>query len=409
MAHRTLLSFAVLLAFAGTARAQTPDFHTIQSDACARGDLFACSVLGLIYETGAGGERDLDRARELYERACTREIEAACLRLALLEEEPPADPATDPFTRFGRVADAETGAPIPNALIELPDVGVRRIADLQGRVDLGRLARGTHRIVVRRPGYDEVDGRLPVPWDSEFLLFMNAEVIEESAREGRVFGQVTDAATGAPLANVEVALLAPNPVLTISNENGRFAFGGIPPGRAEVRLSLIGYEERRQEVSIEAGRTVEVYASLATEPIRLEPIEVTVGSGYLERSGFYRRARSGAGYVLTRRDFDRMDLIELAEVFARVPGVVVEQTRQGARLVTRREVGRQGSGPCHLRAYLDGVPALDFDLNQVDPDAVEGLEVHQGLAAPIEYRNLTDPDGGNPCGVVLIWTTRGGT
>ena len=409
MAHRTLVSFAVLLACAGAVHAQTPDFHTVHADACAYGDLRACAVLGLIYETGAGGVRDLDRALELYDRACARGVEAACVRLGLLEDEPPADPTSDPFVRFGRVADAETGAPIPNALVELPGVELRRIADMQGRVDLGRLARGTYRIVVRRPGYEDINGQLPVPWDSEFVLFMYAEAIDESPREGRVFGQVTDATTGAPLANVEVTLLAPDPVVTISNEDGRFAFGGIAPGRAEVRMIHLGYEERRQQLSIEAGRTMEVYASLSTRPIELEPIEVTVGSPYLERSGFYRRARAGSGYVLTRRDFEMMELIELADVFARVPGVAVERTRQGTRVVTRRERGRQMPGFCLLRAYLDGVPVIDFDVNQVAPDAVEGLEIHQGLSAPIEYRNLTDPDGTNPCGVVLIWTTRGPT
>jgi hypothetical protein len=410
MAHRTLLSlsFAALLAFAGPAGAQRPTFQAEHTDACELGDLRSCSVLGLIYETGAGGVRDMGRALELYERACAREVEAACLRLALLEDQPPADPNADHFVRFGRVADAETGAPIPNALVELPGLGLRRTADPWGRVDLGRLPRGSHRISVRRGGYDEITGQLPVPWDSEFVLFMFPEVVDESPALGGVFGQVSDAATGAPIANVEVTLLAPNPVVTISNQDGRFAFGGVNPGRAEVRLSHIGYQERRQQLSVQGGRTVEVYASLSTRPIELEPIVVTIGSAYLDRSGFYRRARAGAGYVLTRRDFDGMNLIELSEVFARVPGVFVEQTRQGARVVTRREMGRDVPGACRLRPYLDGIPMTDWDVNQVRPDVIEGLEVHQGLAAPIEYRNLTDPDGTSPCGVVLIWTTRGG-
>jgi hypothetical protein len=72
-------------------------------------------------------------------------------------------------------------------------------------------------------------------------------------------------------------------------------------------------------------------------------------------------------------------------------------------------MGRETPGGCPLRPYVDGFPMLDWDLNQVHPDDVEGIEIHQGLAAPIEYRNLINPDGTHPCGVVLIWTTRGGT
>ena len=408
MAPRTSLPLALLLALAAPAASQTPDFHTEQADSCALGDLRSCSVLGLIYESGAGGVRDIGRATELYERACAREVEAACLRLELLSSQAVPAPS-DPFVRFGRVADAESGAPLANAIIELPNLDLRRIADQWGRVDLGRLPRGRHRILVRRYGYDEVTGELPVPWDSEFVLFMFPDEVDESPALGRVFGQITDAATGQPLANVEVTLLAPNPVQTITNPDGRFSFAGVPPGSAEVRVSMLGYEERREELRIQAGRTVEVYASLTTRPIELEPIEVVVGSAYLERSGFFHRARGGAGYVMTRRDLDRMQLLVLSEVFSRVPGVFVERTRFGVQLVSRREMGRDVPGACPLRAYVDGSPVLDFDLDTVHPDDVEGLEVHQGLAAPIEYRNLTNPDGTSPCGVVLIWTTRGGT
>jgi hypothetical protein len=408
MATRTLVPLVLLLALGASASAQTPDPQTMLADACDLGDLRSCSVLGLVYETGAGGVQDLGRALALYERACAREVEAACVRLELVDQDPPGPPPEDPFVRIGRVADVETGAPLANALIDLPDLRLRRVADEQGRLDLGRLPRGTHRIVARRFGYEELAGELPVPWEGEFLLLLYPEVADESPALGTVFGQVTDATSGAPLANVEVTLLAPNPMRTITNPDGRFGFGGVPPGDAEVRINLLGYAERRTDLDIQPGRTVEVYATLTMEPIELEPIEVTVASAYLDRSGFFRRARTGAGYLLTRRDFQLMDPLRVSEVFMRVPGVYVERTRRGSELVTRRPVARDRPGACHLRPYLDGMPMFEFDIDQLDPDYIEGIEVHQGLAAPIEYRNLLDPDGRYPCGVVLFWTTRGG-
>jgi hypothetical protein len=375
---------------------------------CDFGDLRSCSVLGLIYETGAAGIRDVPRALELYERACAREVDAACVRLDLATREG-AFPAVDPFVRVGQVADAETAAPLANALVELPNLDIRMVADPYGRVDLGRLPRGSHRIVVRRFGYDELVGTLPVPWESQFLLLMYSTEEPDLPTVGSVFGRVTDATSGEPLANVEVTLLAPNPVQTITNPDGRFSFGNVVPGTAEVRMRHLGYEERRRDLDVEAGRTVEVYATLSTQPIELEPMVVTVASSYLSRTGFFRRARGGAGYAFTQRDFASMDVLEVSQVFTRVPGVTVERTREGMRVVSRREMGRELPGPCQLRAYLDGVPMPDWDINQVRPDDVDGIEVHQGLAAPIEYRNLINPDGTHPCGVVLIWTTRGGT
>jgi hypothetical protein len=405
MAIRILLPIVALLAFAGPVRAQ--DFMTQHRSGCDMGDLRSCTVLGLIYETGAAGVRDVGRALELYGRACAREVQAACLRIDLVEQDTTIETEPDPFVRVGRVADAESGAPLDNALVDLPGLDMRRAVDEWGRVDLGRLPRGVHTIIVRRLGYEEVRGELPVPWDSEFVLFMYREVIDESVTLGTVFGQVTDAETGEPLANVEVVLLSPNPVRTMTNPQGRFSFGGVAPGTAEVRLNLLGYEERRTELDVTAGRTTEVYAALSVRPIELEPIEVVVASEYLDRTGFYRRARAGSGYLLTRRDLQAFEPMQVEEMFLTVPGVATAQMRWGAEVVTRRQTPSSGS-LCHLRPYLDGMPMMAWDVNQVRPEDVEGIEVYQGVAAPIEYQNLIDPDGRRPCGVVLIWTTRGG-
>jgi len=404
MATRTLLPLVALLTFAGPAGAQ--DFLTQHRSSCDMGDLRSCTVLGLIYETGAGGVRDMGRALELYGRACSREVQAACARIQLIEQDTMPDPEADPFVRLGRVADAENGAPLDNAIVDLPGLEMRRAADEWGRVDFGRLPRGVHTIIVRRLGYEEIRGELPVPWDTEFVLFMYPEVTDESATLGTVFGQVTDVDTGQPLANVEVVLLAPNPVRTMTNPQGRFTFGGVAPGSAEVRLNLIGYEERRTRLDVTPGRTTEVYAMLSVRAIELEPIEVVVASAYLDRTGFYRRARAGSGYLLTRRDLFAFDPVEVEQMFLTVPGVAIAQMRWGAEVVSRRETANNGN-PCHLRPYLDGMPMMAWDVNQVRAEDVEGIEVYQGVAAPIEYQNLIDPDGRRPCGVVLIWTTRG--
>ena len=66
--------------------------------------------------------------------------------------------------------------------------------------------------------------------------------------------------------------------------------------------------------------------------------------------------------------------------------------------------------------YEGGEHSVDCITAETDGNGVDvvlemsGSEaaLHQGLAAPIEYRNLVDPDGTTPCGVLLIWTTRNG-
>lgn len=399
------LFFALLLCWARPALAQ--DVVRAHRAACEAGELASCTLLGLVYESGAAGERDLDEALELYGRACDRGVEPACVRLRLASRSPLKPPPTDPYVRVGRVADAETGAPVPEAVVDVPALGLRVLADEAGRVDLGRLPSGRHRIVVRRLGYERVEGTLPVPWSTEFLTLLPPSAAAAEAPFGRIFGRVTDLATGEPLSDVEVVLLAGTEGRTVSNASGRFGFAGLEPGTVEVRLSRLGYETRTTTVTIERGRTVEIHAALSSRPIELEPIRVVVGSPYLERSGFYLRARSSAGSVFTRADLERFQPIGVSDVAARAPGVSVVRGRRGTEFVTLRESDRAYPGPCRLLPYLDGVRMTEWDVDAVRPEDLEAIEIYQGSDTPAEYANLYDMYGTPMCGVVLIWTRRG--
>jgi hypothetical protein len=376
--------------------------------ACERGELPSCTVLGLIYETGAGGTRDLARALTLYDRACEGRLPEACLRSALLEERIATGRDTlpgDEFHRVGRIADAETGGPIAHAVVSLPQIGLRVMADSAGFINLGRLRGGTYEVVATTVGHGRIEAELPSPWDSEFLLLMDREVPVESNRLGSVLGRVTDEGGVDGLANVEIEVNGSSARGTLTDPSGRFQLTDLDPGAIELTFSSLGFAERSVTVTIEPGRTVEVYVGLAPEAIELEPIEVLVGSSYLERSGFYRRARSAHGTQMTRREIEELDPQQTTDLFWRAPRVTVQRGPFGTRLASRRRVNVSG-GPCRLRVYLDGVPVHDFDPETIRPEDLAGVEVYEGPSVPIEYRGLVDPDGVSPCGVVLFWTRR---
>ncbi len=375
--------------------------------ACDGGALLSCNVLGLLYETGAGGTRDLARAIALYQRACDGGVMAGCTRLQLSRQSGADVALTDEVLRIGRVADAETGEPVRDASVELPGVGLRVISNESGRVELGRLERGRYRIVAERAGYRTLEGELPVPWDAEFLFLLSRRSAPEPLGLGRIYGRVTDEGGVDGLSDVDVTVMIPTPARTLSNPQGRFALTGLQPNEVEVRFSRLGYAPRTTTVRLEPGKTMEVHVSMTTRPIELEPIVVTVGSGYLDRSGFFRRARYAGGSRFTGRDVERLQAQVVSDLVTRVPGVTVQIGQRGTEIVTRRRLDTGDGGPCYLRLYLDGIPMFDWDLDLVRPEDIDGLEVYQGLGAPAEYRNLVDPDGTFPCGVVLIWTRRG--
>lgn len=378
--------------------------------ACELGDLVDCSVLGLVYQTGAAGVRDLQRARELYGRACAREVLAACKRLQLLDAGGAAPAPDNDRVRVGYVADRYDGAPLGGAVVRLlggAGIGEHRyLSDPEGRVVLDPLPYGTHTIDVQRGGYAGTRGEIPVPWDGDFLILLDKVLTDaERPSTGQIFGQVVDEVTGEGIPDVDVVVEGAAASRTLSNRQGRFLLSELPPGPVEVRLERLGYQARTARLRVERGRTVEVYATLSARPVELEPLQVSVTSRYLERSGFYRRAQTVAGDHLTYRDIERVGAVTLPDLLRRIPGVTVVTPTigPGVQALSSRRTGGASLGRCPLQPYYNGTPLAGFDLDVVTPDDLEALEVYQGADVPIEYLDPMQIDG-RSCGVILIWT-----
>jgi len=405
MSRGVTLLAALLLAPGALSAQGTPSAYR---QACEGGELTECAVLGLIYETGAAGVRDVPRAIELYERACEREVLSACRRLELSREGAMFPGPDDELVRVGYVADAYDGAPLGGAIVRVRGVAgigeLSYVSDEAGRVQVARLPRGRHEIQVQRGGYQVTEGGLPVPWNGDFLILMDRVGEDEAAGDllGGIFGQVTEDGTDRGIPNVDIKVTAGGETRTVSNNQGRFRLGGLEPGPVVVELTRIGYEPRVTTVTIEAGRTVEIYATMASQPFELEPIQVTVGSRYLERSGFYRRAESASGDRFTYRDIARMNPTSVGDVLRRVPGVQVVSSQIGnySEVLSSR---RASSGRCRLMPYYNGTPTVSFELELMPPEEIEALEVYQGASVPIEYMDQRQLFGPR-CGVILIWT-----
>jgi hypothetical protein len=376
---------------------------------CDGGDLVTCTVVGLIYETGAGGTRDLARAIDLYERSCNREVAAACHRLKLAQSGTAASVPADERVRVGYVADAYDGSALGGASIRvrgIADIGERRyLTDGAGRVVLDPLPFGRHLIDVQRGGYQPTEGELPVPWETDFLILMERVSEEKESDVGQIFGQVTEDGTSDGISDVDITVHGANSVRTISNGQGRFQLSALLPGPVEVEFRRLGYEPRTTRVIVQRSRTVEMYATMSAVPIELAPVEVSVVPLYLERSGFYRRARNATGARFTHRDIALMNPMMVGDIVRRVAGVTVVSAQIGSRseAISNRRRSGTDSGSCRLLPHFNGVPLVDFELELVPPEEIEALEIYQGANVPIEYRYEFQPAGPS-CGVILIWT-----
>ncbi len=368
--------------------------------ACDGGEPAGCNHLGLMYHTGAGVAADMAAAINLYRRACELGEPTACTNLQALGLTSPDTLVTGEFVRSGRVLDAEGGAPLEGAIVSVPELEIRLTTGASGRVELGRMPEGRYEITAERLGYEPLEGEIEVPWDGEFLLLMTPIQIDDLDAPGRVIGQVTDEEGGEGLSDVAITVSGTRRIGTLSDARGRFQLT-VNPGLVQLEFTHLGFAPRSTSLIVQPGRTVEVDATMSTEAIELEPIEVTVRSGYLERNGFYRRARGVRGRQFTRDELDELDPTYVSDLFWRIPGATVRYGADGARVINRRGASFT-RGPCEMTVFMDGMPMGGWDLDQIPPDWLEAVEVYSGANTPIRYSS-----GFNPCGVVLLWTRRG--
>lgn len=432
------LALACVFAALGDSAVLAQDTERLYREACNGGDFVACNVFGLMYETGEGVRRDLARAGELYERACeggalmgctnrgllfetgrgvARDLDRAiglyrvaceggeslgCERLREVEERRSYVTATPRFVKRGRIGDAESGEALAGAIVEVPALAVRAISDPFGRVSLPGLPEGTHALRVDRAGYDPILSPIEVP-GGEFVVLLSRTRGVDGRAPGRVVGRVLQEGDQ-PLAAVEVSILGNERARTLSNDEGRFTLRDVPPGLAEVRFARLGYAPRTATIVVHPERTVEVSTTMVTEPVQLEPIQVMVRSTVLERNGFYERAERGWGHHFSPHDLHTIDALAVSEIVRwRVPGVTIEYDAQAGvmRAISRRS-DTPAQGPCPLAVFVDGVPSITPDIDQIAPDHIEAIEVYNGVSLPIEFST-----GPNVCGAVLLWTRRG--
>ncbi|MGD8279567.1 MAG: carboxypeptidase regulatory-like domain-containing protein, partial [Gemmatimonadota bacterium] len=369
------------------------------------GEALGCFNLGTSYEGGIGVPQDVVTAVASFQRACAAGLEIGCQRLpsAQRAESEPADSSV--VATFGRVADAETEESIRNAVVTFPELGIRLITDGDGRVDLPDLPPGRHLIEAEASGYAVTEGYLRVPGEADFLVLLEHALVADPGAPGRIVGRVTDETGEQGLSDVDINIVNRLTGRTISNQQGRFDLSDIAPGLAEIRFERLGYEPRVDYVVVHPGRTIDVLASMSTEPIPLDPIEVVaVRSEYLERNGFYDRAIRNWGTQFGPAELESLLPERLSDLIYYANGVVVQQGNQPGSTAKVMSVRRYGEG-CQLDVYVDNVRRPDsYDFNEIPPMQVEALEIYQGLDTPVNFRRRSSESG---CGVVLIWTKRG--
>lgn len=254
-------------------------------------------------------------------------------------------------------------------------------------------------------------------------LLMALGVTALSAQEPvRVKGTVVDEQTGEPVPHVDIAVRAANDRFIrdiVTDAEGQFEFSvRFHPG-IWLAASRIGYADNRTPILWFDDHTYyEVEIRLDPSAVLLAPLEVVTRREERRSpvlSGFDRRVRNGHGYYITRREIEKRNAAYVSDLLAMVPGVRLQSSGAGShRLI---QMSRAASRACPVQLYVDGMQVTrrqtmgiggrfsgiyvdDF----VTPNSVEGIEIYRGISTvPPEFLS---PDA--DCGVIAIWTRRGG-
>ena len=237
------------------------------------------------------------------------------------------------------------------------------------------------------------------------------------AQRGTLTGTVTDQTTNVPLGSAQVFILGAN-VGGLTNSDGRYLIANVPSGEHRLRAELIGYRSAEEQITVQAGQTVQVNLALTSSPVDLEGLVISVDGSEARRMEF--------GTDIER--FDAAQTLEqgavtsLSELLtSRAPGLQVQQGSGGvgtASRITLRGVASMtmASNPIVI---VDGIrvnnrtdtgPAsIDWSegrtisrLDDINPNEIADVQVIKGPTATALYGS----DAAS--GVIIITTKTGG-
>ena len=317
------------------------------------------------------------------------------------------------------VIDGDSGQPVENVVVRIPELDRHLLTDSLGNASLTDIEVGSFRLILTRMGYEAKRGEFTVDRSGSFTIALTPVLLSAEAEPGEVIGRVLDPESREGLEGVEVTIAGA--LRRATDEEGWFTVDPVPAGAHSIEATYLGRETVRDSIFVTDGQTLELEIPLAVEAIELEGITVTTHARFLSRAGFFRRQRAGAafrGRQWTAEALADRDPEFLQHVLTEVPSIqwTIPLAGEGSNgrpatigAFVDFETGEVISS-CPLKIFVDDFPMDDwFDLDHIDPQHVAALEVyHTGRRTlvstlPPAYQDLVLE---GYCGVVLVWLQR---
>ncbi|MCH7476120.1 MAG: carboxypeptidase regulatory-like domain-containing protein [Gemmatimonadetes bacterium] len=258
-------------------------------------------------------------------------------------------------------------------------------------------------------------------------LFVVSPPLHAWQSETAVIGKLIAAGDRTPIEGMLVEIIALR-ISARSDGDGAFRLVGVSPGTWVLTIQRIGFGQHSQTITVPATPSPFDLGTMTftASPTQLADVvvEARQRSLRLESAGFYDRQKRGSGSFADRADLEKWSPQTFTDVLRHMRGFIIERNRNYGKPLppklsefgyvvepskgtdTRRFIirTRRGSrGQCPPLVFMDGTQlgsTLDFNINQLNPDVIQGVEAFSGPSqVPAEYNRP-----GADCGVILVWT-----
>ncbi|HWP82947.1 MAG TPA: TonB-dependent receptor plug domain-containing protein [Bacteroidota bacterium] len=231
---------------------------------------------------------------------------------------------------------------------------------------------------------------------------------------GTIAGKITSSAGEAlPGANVIVQIAG----LTLgaaTDANGNYTITNVPAGNQKVTARFVGYRTETKDVNVEVAKITEVNFTLSPTVLQLDEVVVTGAGAAVEKMKLGNTVAT-----INTNAIREAPISTLAEVLqGRVPGV--QSLPSGGLVGEGAQIRIRGSASLSQLneplVYIDGVRVGTTQgfagvsaggagepsrLDDINPDAIERVEILKGAAAATLYGTQAN------AGVIQIFTKQG--
>jgi hypothetical protein len=208
-------------------------------------------------------------------------------------------------------------------------------------------------------------------------------------------------ASGNPVDGARVTVTGTNSV-AVTTRDGTFSLDSLPGGTRTVEVRKIGFSVTEKSVDLVSYAQTTVEVSLGETVTILAPVtSLAQRDQDLERVGYARRAKLGAGYFY---EGDRVNTFgtSFSETLGQIPAIrVVREGDLDYHYVVKDRRDPQGC----VNFVVDGNRWRTMKPGDIDefvrPDEVQALEVYGAATVPVEF--VAPGDG--KCLTVVVWTS----